>query len=88
MLHTYLSTSVFDFTQKIALECSLDTFIEKFVENGAEFSIGNYLLSLGDFDVVTTEWNKENNDDNSDGSEMRTVTYNHPMNVSLLHITS
>jgi hypothetical protein len=70
--------------------CSLDTFVDLFVKDQADYSIAEYLQGRGDSELKETEWKTSSGDtDDHDkygsntANQTRTVHYMHPVNVPM-----
>jgi len=59
------------------LECTLDKFFELFVRDDAEFSVANFLKSLGDSNLRSSSW------EGKGLHSKRTVHYTHKVNAPL-----
>lgn len=60
------------------LKCSLDTFYEMFLADGAKYSLAAFLEGRGDSSLKESPWKAED-----DGKQSRVVSYIHPVNAPL-----
>lgn len=61
------------------LKCTLDQFVETFVQDNAKHSIVEFMVETGEVDVHVSEWK-----DDADGlAKSRTIEYTHPVDVPM-----
>jgi VAD1 Analog of StAR-related lipid transfer domain len=68
--------------QDLELSCDLDTFLSKFVLDGAPCSMTTFMGENGDKDIQVTKW-KQTKSEGSSPCFTRTIEYTHPVDAPM-----